>query len=81
MFWEERLVEAVEKTPDVYWAEHKSASLVFNNITIALSQFMWYNHVQLDDITLVVMHYNKNKNSLKEQKLDDSLLTERNWLK
>ena len=81
MFWEDRLVEAVEKAPEIYWAWHKSASLVFNNITIALSQFMWYNHIQLDDITLVVMHYNKDKDSIEEQKLDESLLTEWSWNK
>ncbi len=79
MFWEERLVKAVEKAPEVYWAGYKTASLVFNNITIALSQFMWYNHIQLDDITLVVLHYNKDKKDLEEQKIDKTLITEWNW--
>ena len=61
MFGEQRLKEAVEKAPNLPGQERKSARSVFNNITIELSKFMGYKHVQLDDITLVVMHYRWDK--------------------
>lgn len=61
MFGEQRLKEAVEKAPNLPGQERKSARSVFNNITIELSKFMGYKHVQLDDITLVVMHYRWEK--------------------
>jgi sigma-B regulation protein RsbU (phosphoserine phosphatase) len=51
MFWVENLIETIEKAP------YKTAQWVFNNITIDLSKWMWYNHKQFDDITLIVMHY------------------------
>jgi len=35
----------------------KTAQWVFNEITIDLSRWMWYNYKQFDDITLIVMHY------------------------
>lgn len=57
MFWEDRLMQAIESAPNQDWENHKSASTVFNNITIELSKFMWYKYIQLDDITLVSMHY------------------------
>jgi len=61
MFWEERLMKVIEKSPNVKWTKHKSAISVFNNITIQLSRFMWYNPIQLDDITLVTIEYKENK--------------------
>ncbi len=81
MFWEERLVSAIEKAPEVYWEWYKTAKSVFNNITIELSKFMWYKYTQLDDITLVVMHYKQDKIIKDNKKLDESLITEWNWIK
>ena len=57
MFWENRLMEAIKKAPNIKWTDHKSAISVFNNITIQLSRFMWYKYTQLDDITLVTIEY------------------------
>jgi hypothetical protein len=57
MFWEERLIGSINQAPNLDNQKYKSARSVFNNITIDLSQFMWYKHVQLDDITLAVLHY------------------------
>jgi phosphoserine phosphatase RsbU/P len=51
MFWVDKLVETIENSP------YKTAQWVFNNITIDLSKWMWYNHKQFDDITLLVAHY------------------------
>lgn len=55
MFWVDRLVEVIENT------SIKTAQWVFNSITIELSRWMWYNHRQFDDITLITMHYKWNK--------------------
>lgn len=55
--WEKRIVNAIETAPNLPWKEIKSATSIFNNITIELSKFMWYKHKQYDDITLVVIHY------------------------
>lgn len=51
MFWIERLMKAIEDA----WI--KSTQWVFNSITSELSRFMWYNHKQFDDITLIVLKY------------------------
>jgi phosphoserine phosphatase RsbU/P len=81
MFWEKRLIEAIEKSPELADEKIKTARSVFNNITIELSKFMWYKHVQLDDITLVVVHYkgeNKIKNDFSEI-VEEKYITEWNW--
>ncbi len=51
MYGVDKLIETIEKAP------YKTAQWVFNNITIELSKWMWYNHKQFDDITLITMHY------------------------
>jgi serine phosphatase RsbU (regulator of sigma subunit) len=51
LFWVDRIVESVMK------CDQKSASNIFQQITIDLSAFMWYKHVQYDDITLTVVKY------------------------
>lgn len=81
MFGEQRLKEAIEKAPDLAGQNRKSARSIFNNITIELSKFMGYKHVQLDDITLVVMHYRGDsvvKNDVPETIARD-FITERDW--
>lgn len=80
MFGEKRIIEAIEKSPEVYWNK-KTARWVFNSITIELSRFMWYKHKQLDDITLVVLHYNWNdiiENDF-EENISEEFITEWNW--
>lgn len=83
MFWEERLKQAIENAPNLSWTNIKSARSVFNNITIELSKFMWYKPVQLDDITLLVIHYKWEwdlKNDVEEEIIQE-YITEWNWNK
>jgi len=81
MFLENRLVDAIENSPNVEWEDFKSARSVFNNITIELSKFMWYKHTQLDDITLVVIHYRWNQEIKKDypENIPEDFITEWNW--
>lgn len=81
MFWEERLKQAIENSPNLEWKNIKTAIWVFNNITIELSKFMWYKHVQLDDITLVVIHYRWDEVIENDFSLDinEEFITEWNW--
>ncbi len=82
MFWENRLIEAIEQTKIEKNKNYKSASKVFNNITTQLSKFMWYNFVQLDDITLTVIQYkdeNHGKNEWDFKKIDKDFITQWNW--
>lgn len=51
MFNWDKLINAIDNSP------FKTAQWVFNNITIELSRWMWYNHKQFDDISLMVVHY------------------------
>ncbi len=81
-FWEERLVSAIQNAPNIYGKDYKSTSNVFNNISIELSKFMGYNHIQMDDITLVVAHYRGeeyNINEDKETPLAEDFITEWKW--
>lgn len=82
IFWEERLLKAIENAPNVEWKKYKSARSVFNSITMVLSAFMWYNYTQLDDVTLWVIQY-KTSDYKKEddfpEKIDESSLTDWNW--
>ena len=64
------------------WEKYKSARSVFNNITINLSKFMWYKHIQLDDVTLAVIQYTpKNYDKTKDfpEKIKKDYITEWNW--
>lgn len=81
MFGEQRLIEAIEKSPTIPWAGIKTARWVFNNITIELSKFLWYKHKQYDDITLVVIHYNwwKTINNDFSEEISKDFITEWNW--
>lgn len=82
MFLEERLVKAIDNSPNIKWKDYKSARSVFNNITIELSKFMWYKPTQLDDVTLWVIHYKpKDFDILSDYKADipDDYITEWNW--
>jgi serine phosphatase RsbU (regulator of sigma subunit) len=82
MFGEERIVQAIESAPNVSGKDYKSASNVFNNITIELSKFMGYQHTQLDDITLVVAHYRGDTHTPEDdidRPLGADFLTEWKW--
>ena len=46
MFGEQRLMEAIEKSPSMKSKDYKTAASVFKNITIELSKFMGYKHFQ-----------------------------------
>jgi len=82
MFLESRLENAITNAPNISGKKCKSARSVFNNITIDLSKFMWYNHVQLDDVTLAVIH-NKSKEFNPELDFNEVIwkdfITEWNW--
>lgn len=82
MFGEERLMKAIEDSPNMKWKNYKTAASVFNNITITLSRFMWYKYKQADDITLLTVHYRpKDYDENLDSKLDipDVLMTEWKW--
>lgn len=82
MFWEQRLVEAIEKAPNMKKKDYKTAASVFKSITIDLSKFMWYRHFQWDDITLAVIQY-KSDDYDETQDYDvhagSDFITEWNW--
>jgi len=82
LFWENRLEEAINNAPNVEWKKYKSSRSVFNNITINLSKFMWYKHIQLDDITLAVIQY-KTEDYKKEddfpEVINKDFITDWNW--
>lgn len=82
MFSENRLEETITKSPNINGEKYKSARSVFNNITIELSKFMWYKHVQLDDVTLAVIHYKPesfNESIDFDEKIKNDFITEWNW--
>ena len=76
MFWIDRLVDVIEKSPV------KTAQWVFNSITIELSKFMGYSNKQFDDITLVVSHYKWD--DIVENNISSTIskenITEWNWV-
>ena len=81
-FWEDRLEKAILRSPNMPNEKYKTARSVFNNITISLSQFMWYKYTQLDDITLSVIQYkpdeyNPEKDFKKE--IPEEFITEWYW--
>lgn len=82
MFGEQRLIDAIEQSPDMEGKNFKTAKWVFKNITIELSKFMGYKHAQLDDITLAVVQYKPDDydiaNDFSENVWED-FVTEWNW--
>lgn len=82
MFLEDRLEECIQNAPNMNGKDYKTARSVFNNITIELSKFMWYNPVQLDDVTLATIHYKPEdfdeSNDFPEE-IKKDFITERNW--
>lgn len=82
MFGEELLVQAIENAPAI--ENIKTARSIFKNISIELSKFMGYQHVQLDDITLVTIQYispeYKKENDCSEE-VGEDFITEWKWKK
>ncbi len=82
MFWEDRLQKSIEESPNISWKNYKSARTVFNHISIKLSQYMWYNPVQLDDVTLTTIEY-KTEDYLEENdiplEIPKDLITQWKW--
>lgn len=82
MFGEDRLVSAIEEAPNILWEDYKTARTIFNNITIELSRYMWYNHIQLDDVTLLTIHYKSEDFDVTKEPpkvLWEEFITEWNW--
>ena len=82
MFLEERLEESINNSPNLQGGNYKSARSIFNNITIDLSKFMGYKHVQLDDVTLAVIHYKSYDYAPEKDTpalIPDDFITEWNW--
>lgn len=82
LFWEDRLIEAIQSSPFVTWEWYKTSIWVYKSITIALSKFMWYKHTQLDDVTLWVIQYKPtNYKPEKEfsKEIEEEFITEWKW--
>lgn len=82
LFWENRLIEAVQNAPEIPWKWHKSSISVYKNITIELSKFMGYKYTQLDDITLWVIQYkpeNFEEKSDFSPEIEPQFITEWKW--
>lgn len=82
MFGEQRLIDAIEQSPEMTGKPYKTAKWVFKNITIELSKFMWYKYTQLDDITLAVVQYKPEDYDIANdfsENLSEDFVTEWNW--
>ena len=80
MFGEDRLIQAIEDAPDIQGI--KTARSIFKNISITLSKFMGYRHIQLDDITLATIQYTSplyNKDDDCSPEMEDDFITEWKW--
>ncbi|MDQ7009749.1 MAG: PP2C family protein-serine/threonine phosphatase [Candidatus Gracilibacteria bacterium] len=82
MFGEDRLQEVIQNSPNISGKDYKSARTVFNNITIKLSQYMGYNPLQLDDITLATIEYKADDYNSEEDiplEIPKDLITQWKW--
>lgn len=82
MFGENMLIRAIEDAPNIGIAQIKTARSIFKNISISLSKFMGYKHVQLDDITLATIQYispEYNKDEDCSIETEDDFITEWKW--
>lgn len=84
MFGEELLVRTIEESPEIGVHKLRTARSIFKNISIALSQHMWYKHVQLDDVTLATIQYESEQyiqaDDCSEEMWED-FITEWKWTK
>lgn len=84
MFGEKRLIDAIEKSPNITGKNYKSAQSVFKNISIELSKFMGYKYYQYDDITLVTILYKPedyDTNLDFDESISPDFITEWSWEK
>ncbi len=77
LFGTERIIDSIMHS------EQKTASSIFQKLTIDLSAFMGYNHKQYDDITLIVARFVwpgqwVTLNDIPDQ-IDSAHITEWNW--
>lgn len=82
MFEEQKLVLSIQDAPEMGKEKIKTARSIFKNISINLSKFMWYKHIQLDDITLMTIQYiseNYNEADDCSEELQDDFITEWKW--
>ena len=82
MYWEDRLISSIKKSPKMRERNYATARSVFRSISSDLSQFMWYKFKQLDDITLAVVEYKSddyNESLDFPEELPKELVTEWNW--
>lgn len=84
MFWEDLLVETIEQSPAIGPHRIKTARSIFKNISIALSKFMWYKHIQLDDVTLATIQYESSEYIESDdcsEEMSEDFITEWKWTK
>lgn len=82
MFGEELLMRTIEDSPSIGKNNIKTARSIFKNISIKLSRFMWYKHLQLDDITLATIQYISPDYNCEEdcsETMEDDFITEWSW--
>jgi serine phosphatase RsbU (regulator of sigma subunit) len=77
LFGVDRIIEAIMKT------EVRTPEMVFRQLTLDLSAFMGYKHVQYDDITLAIVGYSPNGEAVTmmdiPKRIDPTSITEWNW--
>lgn len=84
MFGEELLIRSIEDAPAIGTHKLKTARSIFKNISIQLSKFMGYQHIQLDDVTLVTIQYKSSQyNSADDcsEEMHEDFVTEWKWEK
>lgn len=82
MFGEELLMRTIEEAPEIWKNGIKTARSVFKNISIALSNFMGYKYIQLDDVTLLTIQYTSaeyNKSDDCSEQMHEDFITEWKW--
>lgn len=84
MFGEDLLVKTIESSPAIGPHRIKTARSIFKNISITLSQFMWYKHIQLDDVTLATIQYESPEYIEADdcsEEMGEDFITEWKWTK
>jgi len=84
MFGEDLLVTTIESAPVIGPHKIRTARSIFKNISITLSQFMGYKHVQLDDVTLATIQYESPEYIEADdcsEEMGEDFITEWKWTK
>jgi len=82
MFGELNLINAIEDAPEIGSNKIKTARSIFKHVSIRLSKFMGYRHIQLDDVTLLTIQYKSTDYNPEEdcsENLEEDFITEWNW--